>query len=325
MNLIYKVNLTVGTPPQPFSMAIDTAANFAMVPSVDIDQRYHDQIPERLYNSSQSFSYRAHGDLVSREWASYWYYGRVSEDTLGFGLTPFHEFKFEEWIRRNCQNILCWNAGFDGVLGLAPPWQCRREIDNFLEVAKRVMLFPSNQFGLHLPSTHQPTGSLTLGSYNQTLASNLTWFDVVNPRQLYYANNWMVPISHLTLNTPTKPLHVSLNESAIAWLNSPWPYLILPTQLADNMSAIVGVQPGPIPFRIVPCVSRPPATQLDLHPSSSYPDANQETVKPSLPTRTDLQSRPQGKHPQLHPNGLGLHARGRLGERRTRVSLHRVS
>lgn len=62
------------------------------------------------------------------------YRGILSQDNLHFGELSVSNFTFEEWTSSSCNSIGCVEEGYEGVLGLAPPWSdgSRLDIRNIL-------------------------------------------------------------------------------------------------------------------------------------------------------------------------------------------------
>jgi hypothetical protein len=261
---IYTTNITIGTPPQPFSIAIDLIASTLFVPSTSCDYNICDEGYQR-YNASLSSTYTANGSYINAEWASVSYTGHVSRDTLHISDLALPSTLFEEWTNANCMFVGCIKGGskkggYDGVLPLSPPWK-PSQIPNTLSVLLSQNLLSAPIFSLKLPRSQSDTGELLLGGTNPALHTappvTIPITNVTRPFQQPFANLWTVKPTHITFDTATTNLfHQTLNENYTAVLDAANPWLILPSRLARNLTAAIGAQPGPSWFRNVPCSSR---------------------------------------------------------------------
>ncbi|KAH0563505.1 hypothetical protein GP486_001926 [Trichoglossum hirsutum] len=261
---IYITNVSVGNPPQPVSLLLDLTENPVVLPSCQCE--YSCEEGYHRYNSSLSSTYRPDGRFMGAKWGGVNYWGHVSRDTIHFADVNVPEQLFEEWTQATCYTFFCIRggseSGFDGFLGLAPPWNRGRhsDVSNTLSLLLSNKLLSSPTFSLKLPRSPVDEGELRFGTSNPPLhASPPITLPVVNATgedQSWAADLWNVAATHITFNTPI-PLHQSLPTNHIALFDSATPWLILPSALARNLTEVVGASPGPYWFYNVPCSRRP--------------------------------------------------------------------
>lgn len=255
MNLIYTVNASIGTPKQFFQLAVTTADNILAVPSAKC--KYSCGDPTNRYNSSLSSTYHSNGSDASFNFGFIDYSGEVSYDSIYIGPNEFPHTAFEEWNDMTCTAIGCFELGYDGILGLAPPWNKRRSISSPLSVMLDRDLLDEPIFSLKLPRSENEFGDLLFGASDQSLYNApLMKIPITNPPDdSVFHNFWTVSIDHATFNT-TIPLSQTFKSSSIGILDSSSPYLALPGEIARNISAAIGARPGPYWFENVPCSDR---------------------------------------------------------------------
>jgi saccharopepsin len=193
------------------------------------------------------------------------YGGPVSEDTVSISDLSIPSQKFLEWTSATCTSIGCVKGGseiggYDGVLPLSPPWKTPQnpEMPNPLSSLLSNNLLDKPIFSIKLPHTQGESGELLLGGINPSLHSGplhtIPVIDASSPNNSYFSNLWTLSLTHLTLDTRI-PLTLT-TPSYLAVLDTAEPWLILPSDLARNMSHAIGAQPGPYWFTNVPCSTR---------------------------------------------------------------------
>jgi saccharopepsin len=253
---IHTTNVSIGTPPQPFSLALDLVEETTFVPSSTCTNRceagYH------RYNSSLSSSYKPKGGYMSVKWGAVNYGGFASQDTFRIGDLNVPEFIFEEWTLAACYSIACVMGGFDGVLGLAPPWR-KGEYPNVLSRLLSNNLLSSPIFSLKIPHTEQDEGELLFGATNPSLYTpplvTLPIKNATGKAQSRFSDLWTIAATHITFDTAI-PIHQPLSIHHIALLNPASPWLILPSNFAKTLTDAIGAQPGPYWYHNVPCARR---------------------------------------------------------------------
>ena len=259
MNAIYSAEVSIGTPPQTFDLALDTFSNEILVPSADCDH-YFCANPSNRYNSSRSKTFATNGSHHSVQWAGVDYSGRLSRDTVYLGNKTANATLFEEWTAARLVSIGGWEAGYDGVLGLATPWKAQEQgLPNILSVMQSQASLPSPVFSLRYPRNTSDLGELRLGHDGLTGASRETrnMLPVIDPQNEYGAwkGDWVVPANSMSFDSP-RPLHLVLPKGGYALLDLASPYIMLPDEMAKNITAAIGAERGPLWFNNIPCARR---------------------------------------------------------------------
>lgn len=256
-NLIHKTNITIGTPPQRFEVAIDTTSDTLFVPSTTCQYGVCDPRQQHGYQSNASSTYHPNGSYAGAKWGAVNYGGVYSQDTVHLGDTGVTDHLFEEWTSASCYSIGCLNTGYDGAVGLAPPWKLGARVPNLLAALQSQDLLDKPVFSLKLPVGPDDEGEILFGAIPESIdASNLVTLPVINVTSPPdFSDAWTVSATHISFDSPS-PMNVSLGLASWALLDSSSPYLILPTGLARNLIQAIGARRGPYWFHNIPCERR---------------------------------------------------------------------
>ena len=213
--------------------------------------------PTNRYSSPLSSTFHPNGSEVSFNFGFIDYSGEVSYDSTHTGQNELLYTAFDEWNDMTCTAIGCFELGYDGILGLAPPWHKRQSISSPLSVMLDRELLDEPIFSLKLPRNKNEPRDLLFGASDQSLYNApLTKIAITNPPDSsVFHDFWTVSVDHATLTT-TIPLSQISKPSSIGMLDSSSPYIALPGEIARNMSAAIGARPGPYWFENVPCSDR---------------------------------------------------------------------
>ena len=258
-SLIHKTNITIGTPPQEFEVAVDTTSDGLFVPSTTCQYGTCDPRQEHGYQSNISSTYQPNGSYAGAKWGAVNYGGFYSHDTVHLGESDIQDQLFEEWTSASCYSIGCLNTGYDGAMGLAPPWKPSTGVPNILSSLSTQGLLDASIFSLKLPIRPTDEGEIVFGGgapppgLNGSPLVKLPVINITSPPD--FPTSWAVSATHVSFDTP-RPMNLSLGSAAWALLDSSSPYLILPSGLARNLTMAVGARPGPYWFHNVPCERR---------------------------------------------------------------------
>ena len=258
----YTTTMTVGTPPQNFTVAIDIeTGNMPFVPSSKC-KYFCGGLHNFTSNDSSTYIPMPHSHY-SYEWGEVSYDGPVGRDVVRTSGIEIPDQEFMEWTEGTCVSILCLEGIADGVIGLMPPWNKNNDPNGILPNMIAKNLLDSPLFSLKLPLNEHDTGELLLGDTNSDLyTGELVKLPFVNATDDYgssFADLWSVAVENVTFDSPV-PLHYDFASGAVAVVSSTAPYIVLPRELAANLTAAIGakpVQPGvSMPPFMVPCERR---------------------------------------------------------------------
>jgi len=168
MNAQYYGPITLGTPPQQFTVVFDTGSSNLWVPSSKCSILQPACDLHKRYNAGKSSTYVANGENFNITYGSGSMTGFLSQDTLQFGGLTITKQVFTE--ATGLPGITFVAAKFDGILGLAfqsisvdnvvPPW--------YNIIAQNLVSTPLFSFWLNQNSNSEDGGELFLGGTDST-------------------------------------------------------------------------------------------------------------------------------------------------------------
>ncbi|CAL8304716.1 unnamed protein product [Merluccius merluccius] len=148
MDAQYYGIISIGTPPQDFSVLFDTGSSNLWVPSIhcsflDVACWVH-----RRYNSKKSSSYSQNGTKFSIQYGRGSLSGFISGDTVSVAGLPVPQQQFGEAVKQ--PGIVFAVARFDGVLGMAYPSISVANVTPVFDTAMAAKLLPQNVFSFYI-------------------------------------------------------------------------------------------------------------------------------------------------------------------------------
>nr|XP_046270315.1 napsin-A [Scatophagus argus] len=163
MDAQYYGMISIGTPPQDFSVLFDTGSSNLWVPSIhcsilDLACWLH-----RRYNSKKSSTYVQNGTQFSIQYGRGSLSGFISGDTVTVAGLPVPGQQFAEAVKQ--PGITFAVARFDGVLGMAYPSISVANVIPVFDTAMAAKLLPKNIFSFYINRDPKASvgGELILG------------------------------------------------------------------------------------------------------------------------------------------------------------------
>ncbi|KAL6103270.1 napsa [Pungitius sinensis] len=190
MDAQYYGLISIGTPPQDFTVLFDTGSSNLWVPSIhcsffDVACWLH-----RRYNSKKSSTFMKNGTEFSIRYGRGSLSGFISGDTVSVAGLPVPGQQFGEAVKQ--PGITFAVARFDGVLGMAYPSISVANVTPVFDTAMAAKLLPQNVFSFYI--SRDPTaavgGELMLGGVDsQYYTGDLHYVNVT--RKAY----WQIKMS----------------------------------------------------------------------------------------------------------------------------------
>lgn len=148
MDAQYYGEISIGTPPQDFTVLFDTGSSNLWVPSIhcsffDIACWVH-----RRYNSQKSSTYIKNGTEFSIRYGRGSLSGFISGDTVSVAGMSVSKQQFGEAVKQ--PGITFAVARFDGVLGMAYPSISVAQVTPVFDSAMKAKLLPQNIFSFYI-------------------------------------------------------------------------------------------------------------------------------------------------------------------------------
>lgn len=163
MDAQYYGVISIGTPPQDFTVLFDTGSSNLWVPSIhcsflDVACWFHHR-----YNSKKSSTYVENGTQFSIHYGRGSLSGFISGDTVSVGGLPVPGQQFGEAVKQ--PGITFAVARFDGVLGMAYPSISVAHVTPVFDTAMAAKLLPQNIFSFYISRDQKAAvgGELILG------------------------------------------------------------------------------------------------------------------------------------------------------------------
>ncbi|XP_040012821.1 napsin-A isoform X2 [Xiphias gladius] len=200
MDAQYYGMISIGTPPQNFTVLFDTGSSNLWIPSIHCS--FYDLACwlHHRYNSKKSSTYVQNGTEFSIQYGRGSLFGFISEDTVTIAGLSVPGQQFGEAVKQ--PGITFAVARFDGVLGMAYPSISVANVIPVFDKAMAAKLLPQNIFSFYISrdQTAAVGGELILGGTDpQYYTGDLHYVNVTRKAYWQIEMNGVEVGSQLTL------------------------------------------------------------------------------------------------------------------------------
>jgi len=254
--LLYFINVTVGTPGQPFSLQIDTGSSDIWFPAVNADvcEQDADNCPYGTYDYTKSSTYADPGlpefqieyvDGTEIE-------GAYISDVLNIGSTKITNMTMAAALEANTRGIGILGIGFNS--GEAGAVEDGFTYPNVVSVLKNEGFINSLSYSLWLDDLESNTGSILFGGVNKAkYTGNLVALPIQLDSQTGTISSMTVAWTGLTVSGSGQSSDMSPSTPQPAILDSGTTDTLLPDDIANKIFNGVGVLTDPDLGNLVPC------------------------------------------------------------------------
>lgn len=228
MNAQYYAPITIGTPPQEFSVVLDTGSSNLWVPSTQCSSIAC--FLHKKYDSSASSTYKPNGTEFAIRYGSGSLEGFVSQDTLSIAGLDVPKQDFAEATK---EPGLAFAFGkFDGILGMGyDTISVNRIVPPFYNMIKNKQL-DSEVFAFRLGDSDQDGGECIFGGYDaDAFTGKLHYIPV---RRKGY---WEVELEAVKFGKETLEL-----ENTGAAIDTGTSLIVMPTDVAEILNKEIGAE-----------------------------------------------------------------------------------
>ncbi|AEY99229.1 FAGR407Cp [Eremothecium gossypii FDAG1] len=244
----YSINVTLGTPPQAFSVALDTGLANLWVPSAQCSS--WSCVRGKKYMHANSSTYKSSGEEVELASGTGSMQGFLSTDVLGMGDAVLGEQGFAEAT----SSVLPFIASYQGVFGLG-----HRELAKGGQVPPIYNMMERGQlkdpmFGIFLPKNlaHINEGEIIFGGYDSTkFTGSLEWLPITKK------GFWEVEFNSISTGESTVQ-----GEGLGAILDTGSSLTLLPTEIFDKFNGALEAALGSKTGGRVSCSARETAPEI---------------------------------------------------------------
>ncbi|KAA0705998.1 Cathepsin D [Triplophysa tibetana] len=167
MDAQYFGSISIGTPPQEFSVLFDTGSSNLWVPSVHCSILDIACWTHHRYNSKKSSTYVQNGTEFSIRYGRGSLSGFISQDTVALAGLKVPNQLFGEAVKQ--PGIVFAMARFDGILGMGYPAISVDGITPVFDTAMAAKILPQNVFSFYInrDPAGEVGGELMLGGFDQ--------------------------------------------------------------------------------------------------------------------------------------------------------------
>ncbi|EHY58348.1 hypothetical protein HRR83_007287 [Exophiala dermatitidis] len=254
--LLYLINVTVGTPGQPFSLQLDTGSSDIWFPAVnaDICEDNVQNCPLGMYDYSKSSTY---SDPDAPEFQIQYVdgsqvAGAYISDVLNIGNTKLTNMTMAAALTANTRGLGIMGIGFES--GEAGYLLNGFSYPNVISVLKNEGYINTLSYSLWLDDKNSNTGSILFGGVDTSkYLGDLVALPIQLDTQTGTISSMTVAWTGLTVTGPGQESDLSPSSPQPAILDSGTSYTLLPDEVAEAVFNGVGVLTDPSYGNVVPC------------------------------------------------------------------------
>ncbi|KIW11577.1 hypothetical protein PV08_10878 [Exophiala spinifera] len=255
--LLYFINVTVGTPGQPFSLQLDTGSSDIWFPAINADiceQGVETYCPFGTYDYTQSSTYSDPGlpefqiQYVDGTQIS----GAYLSDVLNIGSTKLTNMTMAAALEANTRGIGIMGIGFQS--GESAAVQGEFTYPNVINVLKDQGHINSLAYSLWLDDLESNTGSILFGGVDKSkYHGNLVALPIQPDSQTGNLTSFTVAWTGLTVSGSGQTSDMSPSTPQPAILDSGTTNTYLPDEIANSIFNGVGALTDTQYGNVVPC------------------------------------------------------------------------
>ncbi|KAJ9637937.1 uncharacterized protein PV06_04520 [Exophiala oligosperma] len=255
--LLYFINVTVGTPGQPFSLQLDTGSSDIWFPAINADiceQGIETYCPFGVYDYSKSSTYKDPGlpefqiQYVDGTQIS----GAYLSDVLNIGSTKLTNMTMAAALQANTRGIGIMGIGFDS--GESAAVQGEFTYPNVISVLKNQGHINTLSYSLWLDDLKSNTGSILFGGVDSSkYHGDIIALPIQPDSQTGNLTSFTVAWTGLTVSGSGQTSDMSPSTPQPAILDSGTTNTYLPDEIATNIFNGVGALTDTQYGNVVPC------------------------------------------------------------------------
>uniref|UniRef100_A0A8D1T0H1 Peptidase A1 domain-containing protein n=1 Tax=Sus scrofa TaxID=9823 RepID=A0A8D1T0H1_PIG len=189
LDVIYVGNISIGTPPQQFSVVFDTGSSDTWVPSIYCQSMAC--VTHNTFDPFQSTTFRFPGFIVELQYATGAVTGFLGYDTIQVGDLIIKDQAFA--ISQSEDDVVFENAAFDGIMGLSFPSMAIEGTTPIFDSLMNQSLIAQTVFAFYLSSNAQEGSVVMFGGVDKKYyKGDLKWVPLL---QSHY---WQIPLDKIT-------------------------------------------------------------------------------------------------------------------------------
>ncbi|XP_047630070.1 pregnancy-associated glycoprotein 2-like isoform X1 [Phacochoerus africanus] len=190
LDMIYVGNITIGTPPQQFSMAFDTGSSDTWVPSTYCQSMAC--VTHNTFDPFQSTTFQLPGIVIDLHYGSGTMTGLLGYDTIQMGDLIIKNQTFGLSLTED--DMVFEHAIFDGILGLGYPSLAIKGTTPIFDTIMNQSLISEPVFAFYL-STETEVGSMVMfgGVLDCYYKGDLKWVSLSKPHY------WQIPLERISM------------------------------------------------------------------------------------------------------------------------------